>query len=135
MSFSDINEVTIMGRVGKDPVLRTTQTGKEVVSFSVATSESYNEVETTTWHNIKAWGKTASACGKYLHKGSRVYVSGKIALNKYTAQDGTERQQSEVVANRVIFLDPKSKSGFGESSGSVPKEQPPSASFEDDIPF
>ena len=105
-----LNKAQIIGRLGRDVEIRNTQSGQPVANFTVATDESYTDgsgqrVEATEWHRVTAFGKTAELCGKYIGKGSLVYVEGRIRSRKYTAQDGQERQITEIRADRVIFLD------------------------------
>lgn len=101
----------VIGNLGKDPECRQTQSGQSVAGFSVATKESYTKdnqkVEKTEWHKIVAWGKTAELVGKYLRKGSGVYVEGKLQTRKYTDKDGVERYTTEIVAQSVQFMDKK----------------------------
>lgn len=101
------NAVTLVGRLGNAPEIRYTQSQKAVASFSIATSEGKNQP--TEWHRIVAWEKTAELCGQYLSKGSLVMVIGRIASRKYEDKQGNERVAYEIVANRVVFLSPKSE--------------------------
>ena len=105
-----LNKAQIIGRLGRDVEIRNTQSGQPVANFTVATDESYTSrdgqrVEQTEWHRVTAFGKTAENCGRYLSKGSLVYVEGRIRSRKYTAQDGQERTSTEINADRVLFLD------------------------------
>ena len=78
-----MNKFMIIGRLGKDPEIRTTASGKQLATFSVATSEKYtdksgNKQESTEWHNVVVWGKLAEICSQYLRKGSQAMFEGKI---------------------------------------------------------
>ena len=108
-----LNRVMIIGRLGADPDLRYTQSGQPVCSLRVATDESYtdkdgNRVERTEWHRVSVFGKSAENCNQFLHKGSLVYVEGKLATRKWQDQkNGQERYTTEIRAERVQFLDRK----------------------------
>jgi single-strand DNA-binding protein len=109
--MASLNKCILIGRLGKDPELKFTTSGKAVTKFSLATSEKWknkgtNEpMETTTWHNIVVWGEQGETVSKYIRKGSQVYVEGRISNREYDDKNGIRRYTSEVVADRVIFLD------------------------------
>ncbi len=125
-------QVTIIGRLGKDVELRHTQSGKAVASFSIATSEGKDQTE---WHNIVVWEKTAELCAQYLKKGSLASVIGRIASRKYTDKQGVERLAYEIVASRVVFLSPKEGQQTAAANNTVfPSGEAPDISLED-IPF
>lgn len=121
--MKDVNKVTLMGRLGADPILRQTKNGNPVAQFSIATSrkikgkaEAPDElVEKTQWHKVVAWGKVADSCSKYLKKGNAVYVEGMIQSHKYQDSEGQERLSFEVVAQDVSFITPRS------TTESIPK--------------
>ena len=105
-----LNRVMIIGRLGADPELRYTQAGQPICSLRVATDESYtdkdgNRVERTEWHSVVAFSKTADHCNQFLHKGSLVYVEGKLATRKWQDQKGQDRYTTEIRADRVQFLE------------------------------
>lgn len=102
--MSDVNHVLISGRLGQDPILRQTKSDKAVTQLSVATTYGTGDKELTTWHRVSAWGKTAETCNRYLKKGSKVLVQGRIRHSKYEASDGTKRDSTEIVADQVSFL-------------------------------
>ena len=107
-----LNRVMIIGRLGRDVELRQTPSGQSVASFTVATDESYTardgqRVEQTEWHRVSVFGKQAELCGKFLGKGSLVYIEGKLKTRKWTDQSGQERSSTEINADRVQFLDRK----------------------------
>ena len=107
-----LNKVQIIGRLGRDVELRQTPSGQSVASFTVATDESYTtrdgqKVEQTEWHRINVFGKQAELCGRFLGKGSLVYLEGRIRTRKWTDQSGQERTSTEINADRVQFLDSK----------------------------
>ena len=103
------NTVSLIGNLGKDPVI--TQFGKDnsVARFSVATNESYKDkngewVTNTTWHNIVAWGKTAELCGQLLSKGSEVALEGKLVTNSYETKEGEKRFNTEISLREFIVI-------------------------------
>lgn len=128
-----VNEVTLVGRLGKDPELRTTQTQQSKCTLWLATSEHYTSngqrQERTEWHTVVVWGNQAGPCGDYLHKGSLVFVKGRIQSREYEGRDGAKRKAYEIVASSVKFLDPKRKDA-------QPQPQQPAKDVSlDDIPF
>jgi single-strand DNA-binding protein len=132
-----LNKHMIIGTLGNDPELRYTQNNHAVCRLSVATTEKYKEKETTTWHTVNCWGKTAEACAKYLSKGKKVYVEGPIRANKFTDKKGIERTTMEVTAEKVEFLSPR-QVGEAESqskSSHQSQEAEDGFDFNSDIPF
>lgn len=110
-----LNKVMIIGRLGRDPELRYTQSGAPVCSMTVATDESYldrdgNRMERTEWHRVSVFQRTAENCANYLSKGSLVYVEGSLQTRKWTDQQGVERYTTEIKAQRVQFLERKGDS-------------------------
>lgn len=124
--MSSVNKALIIGHLGRDPDLRYTSAGKAVCNFSVATSEVHGKgqdrKETTEWHSIVCWEKTAENCGQYLKKGSKVYVEGRITTRKWQDKEGRDRQTTEIVAREVVFLSTKDSGGGGtrDSGGGAP---------------
>lgn len=107
-----LNKVMIIGRLGRDPELRYTQSGTPVCSLNVATDESYqdrdgNKVDRTEWHRVQVWQKAAENCANFLTKGSLVYVEGSLQTRKWQDQNGQDRYTTEIKALRVQFLDRK----------------------------
>jgi single-strand DNA-binding protein len=104
-----VNQVLLLGRLGKDPELRPVGSTK-VCSFSLATSERRKATEDkpavdhTEWHNIVVWGNLAETCAKYLKKGRRVYVDGKITTRNWE-KEGVKHYRTEIMAKSVQFLD------------------------------
>lgn len=128
-----MNEVRLLGRLGKDPEIRKTQSGKPVCNFSLATKDGYGDKATTTWHNIVTWEKTAENCAKYLRKGSRALVGGRIQKREYEDKQGAKREAFEIVAQWVEFVDSAPKDGAQPSTAAAPTEVDPPAL--DEIPF
>lgn len=107
MGFT-VNKVIIIGRLGTDPKTGNTGGGSNYANLSIATSEKWTgkdgqKQERTEWHNVTVWGKTAENCGKYLTKGSEVYVEGKLQTRTWE-KDGQKRYAKEVIAATVGFI-------------------------------
>ncbi len=141
--MAGINKAIIVGNLGRDPEVRYTPDGTAVANFSVATSETWNDKqsgekkERTEWHRIVAWRRLGEICGEYLHKGSQVYVEGKLQTRSWE-QDGVTRYSTEIVASTVQFLGGKEGGGRPASSakGDPGYPEPPMVDTqEDDIPF
>ncbi len=107
-----LNKVMIIGRLGRDPELRYTQSGSPVASLNIATDESYtdregNKVDRTEWHRVSVFQRQAENCANYLTKGSLVFVEGSLQTRKWQDQQGQDRYTTEIKAQRVQFLDRK----------------------------
>jgi len=105
------NSVRLIGRIGKDPEVKTFGEKKKA-AFSIATSESYknqkgDKVEDTQWHNLVIWGKLADIAGKYLKKGSEVAVEGKLVHRVYETDKGEKRYVTEISVNDFVMLGAK----------------------------
>lgn len=116
-----LNKIMLIGHLGKDPELQmTANQGTPVTKFSLAVSRTYTvrgeRREETEWFNIITWNKLAETCEKYLHKGSKVYIEGRLTTRKYTDKEGTQRTVIEVIANEMEMLDSKGASSGGSSS-------------------
>ena len=119
----NLNKAMIIGNLTRDPELRNTPSGQNVVSFSVATNlvwtdQSGQQQKKAEFHNIVAWRKLADICAKYLHKGSKIYIEGRLQTRDWTGQDGVKRYRTEIIANNMIMLDNKNGSNGGSSAGS-----------------
>ena len=106
------NRVQLIGNIGKEPQIKTFDSGKTMASFSLATSETYTDqngkkVQDTQWHQLVAWGKTASYVESYLEKGNRIAVDGKLIHRSYVDKDGTTRYVTEVLVNEILLLTSK----------------------------
>ncbi len=141
-----VNKVILVGNLGKDPEVRTFQNGDKVVSFSIATSESWKDRNTgerkekTEWHNISVLNKgLVTVCENYLRKGSKVYVEGQLETRKWQDQNGNDRYTTEVVLRpfrgELTMLDNRNSgggmgnggfqqdNGFGGGYDSAPQQQ------------
>lgn len=106
----DLNRATILGRLTRDPEVRTTTTGKNVASVSVATNRSWTDQtgakqEFHEYHNCVLWGKLADIAGQYLTKGRRVYMEGRLQTRDWTGTDGVKRYRTEIVVESMIMLE------------------------------
>ena len=141
-----VNKVILVGRLGNDPVTRTMGSGDKVVSFSIATSETWKDKATgerkekTEWHNVvifnEALGKVAQT---YLKKGSNVFIEGAMQTRKWTDQSGAEKYATEVVLQRfrgeLTLLDSAPREDNGQGNRPAQSGRNTSAQIEDEIPF
>ena len=100
-----MNQLNIIGGLTRDPESRTTQSGKQVCTFTVGVNRR-NDREKSDFFRVNAWGELGNNCARYLSKGKKVYVSGPVQCRTYTGQDGQTRASMEVTANEVEFLSP-----------------------------
>lgn len=110
--MSKTNNVRLIGYIGQTPKSVITESGKQVVSFSLATNDTYKDddghrQETTEWHNIVAFGQTAANIANYLSKGSRVMVLGKLRTRQYVDKQEVNRYTTEILVDDTLFLDKK----------------------------
>lgn len=162
-----VNKVIILGNLGQDPELKYMPNGDAVVNISVATSESWKDKNTgqqqekTEWHRVVAFKRLAEIIGEYLHKGSKVYIEGKLQTRKWQDQDGNDRYSTEIIAREMQMLDSRAGAAGGDNGFSnkpkpqqqpsgtgggqfaasnqaqapAPAQQPAQPDFDDDIPF
>lgn len=144
-----INKVTLIGNLGKDPEIRHLEGGTAVVKFSVATSENYRDRTgewrtETEWHDVVAWRQLAEKVARELHKGSLVFIEGKLTHRKWTDKEGHDRYATEVLAQTIRSLDKRENNGGTKSYQEAPATNraefvpppPPAQSGEpDDLPF
>jgi len=115
-----LNRAQLIGNLGADPEIRSTPSGVSVAKLRIATTESYKDksdqwVETTDWHNVVLWG-TYAKLAENLHKGSKVYIEGKIQTRSYDGKDGVKRYVTEVNANTCMPITVAQHRAYGESS-------------------
>jgi len=142
-----LNKVMIIGNLGADPEIRHTQGGDPVATFNIATTEKWKgkdgqQQEQTEWHRVVVWRRLAEICGEYLHKGSKVYIEGKIQTRKWQDQNGNDRYTTEIVAREMKMLDSRGDSGSGSTGFGEPPlpDAPADGNFGgggtgDDVPF
>lgn len=154
--MAGINKVILVGNLGKDPEVRALESGIKVAQFSMATTESYkdnsgNWQDKTEWHNIVAWRYLAEKAETQLHKGSQVYVEGKITTRQWTDKDNNTRYTTEIVADKLMALGKREGGGgnfppppslenapAAKSTSTTTAEEPtitPKQEAEDDLPF
>lgn len=125
----NLNKVMLIGNLTRDPEVRTTATGQNVCSFGLATNRRWNDKdgqrqESVEFHNVVAWGRLAEICGQYLTKGKKMYVEGRLQTRKWQAQDGTEKQRTEIVMENMQMLD---RAGASAPTGAAANIQPAQA--------
>lgn len=106
----DLNRATIIGRLTRDPEVRSIPSGKSVCTVSLATSRVWTDQagqkqKESEFHNVVLWGKLAEIAGQYMRKGARVYMEGRLRTREWTGQDGVKRYRTEIVAENMIMLD------------------------------
>ena len=127
-----LNKVLIIGRLGRDPEMRYTPSGRPVTTFSIATSRSWNTSDgnrrtETEWFNVVAWSSLAEICKQHLTKGRLVYIEGRLQTRQWEDQEGNKHSSTEIVANEMIILDDR-KEGTQpsfEEDGDVTEEEFP----------
>ena len=126
-----VNKVLAIGNLGQDPDIRFLPSGNPVANFSIAVSESWTDKNTgqkqerTEWIKCVAFNKLAEIIQQYVHKGSKVYVEGKLQTRKWQAQDGTDRYSTEVVINDLQMLDSRNGGQQQSQQGGYQSQQPP----------
>jgi len=104
-----LNKVLIIGRLGRDPEMRYTPSGRPVTTFSVATTRTWNSSDgerhsETEWFNVVAWGSLAEICKQHLIKNHQVYIEGRLQTRTWEDHSGNKRSSTEIVANEMIVL-------------------------------
>lgn len=155
---ADLNRVTLVGRLTRDPELRHTAGGDPVCSMRVAVSSRSRDEnggwgDKSNYFDVVVFGRQAETASNYLAKGRRIGIDGRLSWREWTAQDGAKRQSTEIVANDIFFLDSRGEGGGGGEGGSgdasggwsapagsdLPVDtsdmSPPAAGGDDDIPF
>lgn len=152
--MSSLNEVNLIGHLGKDPEIRTMQSGDKVANFSVATSEKWKDKnsgevnEKTQWHNIVVWNQgIVGIVDRYLKKGHKVFVKGQLETRKWQDQSGADKYSTEVVLRfngQIVLLTPQSQSNRDDRHEETSQQSKPASkqvqadsfeNMEDEIPF
>ena len=142
----DLNRATVLGRLTRDPEVRTTTSGRSVTTLGVATNRTWTDQSGTKqeyveYHNCVLWGKLADIAAQYLNKGRRVYVEGRLQTRDWVGNDGVKRYRTEIIADNMIMLDgPRGSATAGPPSGN---DTPPPSDQDggndeikvEDIPF
>ncbi|CAG5084105.1 single-stranded DNA-binding protein [Parvicella tangerina] len=142
-----VNKVILVGNLGKDPEVRHLESGAAVANFPIATSESYKDrnsgelITNTDWHNIVLWRGLAEIAEKYLKKGDKVYIEGKIRNRSYQDQEGITKYITEIVGDNLVMMGKPETGAAGNhegnsASGANPKvNEFTGESDDDDLPF
>lgn len=150
--MAGINKVIIVGNLGNDPEIRTMPNGEQVANITVATSESWTDKNTgekkevTEWHRIVIYRKLAEIAAQYLHKGSQVYVEGRLKTRKWQDNNGQDRYSTEIQCDNFQMLggrnqdaaqnQPSKQQDKQQKAQSKPQQsEPPVDAFDDNIPF
>ncbi|MFT7155841.1 MAG: single-strand DNA-binding protein [Parvicella sp.] len=150
-----VNKVMLLGNLGKDPETRHLENGTTVTSFSIATSESYKDrtsgeiITQTDWHNIVLWRGLAEIADKYVKKGDKVFIEGKLRTRTWQDQEGNNRYTTEVIGDNMVMMGKNDNSGQNPQGGNTAQPAQPntttptatsppaseSESDDDDLPF
>lgn len=108
------NKVQLIGNLGNTPEIKTTESGKKLARFSLATNETYrnaagDKITETQWHNVIAWGRTVGIIEKYLDKGSEVVIEGKLVNRNYIDKNGVKKYTTEVQVHELLMLGSKNR--------------------------
>lgn len=143
--MAGVNRVILIGNLGKDPEVRTFESGAIKTTITVATSESYKtktgeKVENTEWHNVVLWRGLAEVAEKYLKKGSKVYIEGKLRYRSYEDKEGNKKYITEIEADNMVMLDGRSnrqEEGYSNTGSQFQETVPPvkEDAEPDDLPF
>lgn len=154
--MASVNKVILIGNLGADPEMRYMPSGEAVANLRVATTDKYKDrngemQETTEWHRVSFFGRTAEVCGEYLKKGSSVYIEGSIRTRKWQDKDGQDKYSTEIRGDRMQMLGGRSGGGGSaswsgdeggapapaarKSGGGNPAPASSPADLDDDIPF
>jgi len=136
--MAGVNKVILLGNLGKDPEAKFMQNGDPVCTLTIATSESWKDKatgekrEATEWHRVVAYRALAKIMDDWLHKGSKVYIEGKIRTRKWQDQNGQDRYSTEIIADQMQMLDARGQQSATETPAApAPQDQ----GGHDDIPF
>lgn len=126
--FDSLNKVMLLGNLGADPDLTHTKSGTPVCRINIATSRNIKKgdqwEELTDWHRVVIFGNDAENASKYLFKGSKVFVEGRLQTRSYEDRDGNRRYTTEVVENKIVFLDSRKSASSNNESGDRTYQQP-----------
>jgi len=123
--MAGLNKVMVIGNLGADPEMRYTADGTALTSFRVASSRTYSgrdgeRKEETEWFSVVTWQKLAEQCSQYLQKGKKVYIEGRLQTRSWDTPEGERKYRTEVIAERVLFLDRAGEMPLGEHRDAVP---------------
>ncbi len=137
--MASLNQVQIIGNLGKDPEVRYLPNGNAVANLAVATTEAWKDKsgekqEKTEWHRVTLYGKTAEVAGEYLKKGSQVFIQGRNETKEWTDKEGVKRYTTEIVADTMKMLG-AAKATEQQQSGATKQNTVSKAREADEIPF
>lgn len=141
--MAGLNKVMLIGNLGKDPEVKTLENGAKIATFPLATSETYKDKEgnrqtRTEWHNLVLWRGLADIADSYLHKGSQVFIEGRLSTRKWEDKEGNTRYTTEVIGDNLVLLN---RANDQQSGGSYPSSsagrtvEELSGGPDDDLPF
>jgi single-strand DNA-binding protein len=138
--MASVNKVILIGNLGADPELRYTPGGKAVATLRLATSEQWmgkdgQKGEHTEWHRVVAWARLGEICGEYLHKGSQIYIEGRLQTKAWEDKDGNKRYTTEIIAQRMQMLGAPGKGRNVVAADDGFSSEEPISIPDDDIPF
>jgi single-strand DNA-binding protein len=151
--MASVNKIILVGNLGRDPEVRSTQSGDKIANVSLATTDkrmnkaSGQREETTEWHNLVIFGKQAEIAEKYLKKGKSVYVEGRVQSRKWTDKESQERTSYEIMVDNFTMLggreggegggdySPRENTSIAPTPSAAPKKISAEAPFDDEIPF
>tara|TARA_R110002051_G_C8428305_1_gene453020 strand:+ start:80 stop:586 length:507 start_codon:yes stop_codon:yes gene_type:complete len=136
MAKGSVNKVIVLGRLGQDPEIKTTNSGSQVCNLSIATTElgrkdqatGQRGQDETEWHRVTLFGKMAENAGQYLKKGSQVYIEGRLNTRKWQDQNGQDRYSTDIIGNEMQFMSSKSDGVPAQQQGGyqqAPQQQAP----------
>lgn len=131
-----VNKVFLLGNVGKDPEIRSTAGGTMVASFTLATSDRFqdqqgNWQDRTEWHNLKAFKRTAEIVRDYVKKGTKLWIEGKITTNSWDDKEtGQKKYRTEILVNDLSLLSGREDGGGGAGSGGYSRQSGSSGNFD-----
>lgn len=132
-----VNKAIIVGNLGADPEIKEAKNGSTIATISVATSESWTDKqgqkqEKTEWHRVVFFNKTAEIVGKYLNKGSQIYIEGRIQYRQWEAEDGSTRYSTEIMGDKMQMIGAKTPSQLNQEGIKAAASDP---NIDDKIPF
>ena len=145
--MASVNKVILIGNLGNDPEVKYSNSGMAIANFSIATTDRYQDKKTnewqekTEWHRIVFFDKKAEVAAKYLHKGSQVFIEGKLETNKWTDKNGIERYTTKIIGTDLKMLGNKDNNGSTSTSNNYKPPKTTSApplpdkDLDDDVPF
>lgn len=138
-----VNKVILVGNLGQDPKVHTTQSNSVVTNLSVATSRRVkqadgNYADETEWHRVTCFGKTAEVARDYLAKGKQVYIEGRLRTRKFTDKDGVEKYVTEIICETLKLLGRRDDGAQAPAPAPAPARSAPASApayTDDDVPF